>query len=1023
MVAVKVLRPEVADDPEFRARFRREVAALTRVSSACTVRVIEADTESPRPFMVTEYVAGPSLSEYVERYGPLDPGMLYDLATGLAQALTAIHAAGIVHRDLKPSNVILTKDGPKVIDFGIAQALGATSVTRTGMIVGSAAFLAPEQVTGRAGPAADIFAWGVTLGCAASGESPFGTGTSDTIVYRILYGDPDIAAVPETLRPLVEAALAKDPHRRPAARELLDQLAIGSARPGVGYGTHVAPGPARILPGTDPSRVQRPEAAGALLLEPPSSVSRPLRRKRRRAGRTAAVVVPAVALATAAAVAIALLTGHGPRSGQLAADQGTKSAATLPMYPGHQQRGVFQGIDRIVSDGNTIVTTGSQSSDGLVRQQFFVSTDGGANWRLATEQAAGGGEVPLGHAATRIAAGAAGWAAVGPEAIWTSKDGLSWTLAAAHGITPQLPGDQVWVITNTADGFLAGGVAAAPGGGTQAVLWLSRDGVSWRRLAVAQLGLAPGQTVTSISYAASRGSDTVISGTIAGVGPAVWLSTDGGSSWTRTAVPVDHGAADNIAGLSFDESGLLAVRPGVTAEGAADGVAYFSPNGRAWRYAGTIDGAGGWSPGVVKGSSDGFVVTGQTAAGAIVAYTSTGGGGTWTSTGSLGSMASESMPSGTVAPGGTMVMAGSTTASKVGQQAVLMEARPGGGARRVSLVGIPGAVVPELAVDGMAAAGGVQVAVGSADGYPAIWRRDGSEPWALVSSSAPTSGQHRLAALTGVTHGARGWLAVGVPGPLVYTSSDGVTWRPAVGGIAQDLAGVVAVAAAAGPRGYVIVGKLITPGGGCVGDDWWSPDLASWTRAQAVNDVTGSSQVLAVAADPHGFISVGSHDGEPAMWTTSNGRTWATIMLSLPRGASSAVLQQVAVSGDREAALGQQVKAGRTVPFAEVSTDGGRWWHQVPFGSPGPDTAFTALIAGSGGFTAAAQYGQPGQPHAAAWTSTTGAAWTRAQTPALAGAAASELAALAASGSTATGIGMTAIQQSQRPVAFTVSPS
>jgi serine/threonine protein kinase len=137
-VAVKVLPPELADDPEFRVRFGREVAALMRLRGACTVRVIEADTEAPSPFMVTEYAEGPTLAEYLDSHGPLGPDMLYGLATALAEALTAIHAAGVVHRDLKPSNVILGRDGPKVIDFGIAHALDATKVAWTGMMVGSA---------------------------------------------------------------------------------------------------------------------------------------------------------------------------------------------------------------------------------------------------------------------------------------------------------------------------------------------------------------------------------------------------------------------------------------------------------------------------------------------------------------------------------------------------------------------------------------------------------------------------------------------------------------------------------------------------------------------------------------------------------------------------------------------------------------------------------------------------------------------------------------------------------------------
>ncbi|HEY2269970.1 MAG TPA: serine/threonine-protein kinase, partial [Streptosporangiaceae bacterium] len=230
-VAIKVLRPELADNPEFRIRFGREVSTLTRVQGICTVRVIEADTEAPKPFLVTEYAEGPSLSEYVNERGPLDPRTLYGLATGLAEALAAIHAAGIVHRDLKPSNVLLTASGPKVIDFGIAQALDTTNLTMTGITVGSVGYMAPEQITGRAGTAADIFTWAVTVAYAASGQSPFGSGTSESMLYRIVHEAPDITAVPPRLRPLVQAALSKDPQTRPTAPQLLAELTRGAAAP------------------------------------------------------------------------------------------------------------------------------------------------------------------------------------------------------------------------------------------------------------------------------------------------------------------------------------------------------------------------------------------------------------------------------------------------------------------------------------------------------------------------------------------------------------------------------------------------------------------------------------------------------------------------------------------------------------------------------------------------------------------------------------------------------------------------
>ena len=230
-VAVKVLRPELADDEEFRRRFGREVSALVQVKGECTVRVIEADSQTAAPFVVTEYAPGPSLSEYMDKQGAVRGEMLFGLATGLAEALTVIHAAGIMHRDLKPSNIILTDSGPKVIDFGIARRQQDTSaVTKAGMMIGSMGFMAPEQITGNPGPEADVFAWGVTVAYAATGRSPFGAGNTHSILYKIMYGDADIGTVPDQMRPLVEDALIKDPQSRPTARQLLDRLTGASER-------------------------------------------------------------------------------------------------------------------------------------------------------------------------------------------------------------------------------------------------------------------------------------------------------------------------------------------------------------------------------------------------------------------------------------------------------------------------------------------------------------------------------------------------------------------------------------------------------------------------------------------------------------------------------------------------------------------------------------------------------------------------------------------------------------------------
>ena len=1087
-VAVKVLRPELADDPEFRARFGREVASLMLVRGECTVRVIEADTNSSQPFMVTEFAAGPSLSEYIDANGPLGADMLYGLATGLAEALTAIHAAGVVHRDLKPSNVILGQSGPKVIDFGIAQTLDATSVTKTGMMVGSAGFMAPEQVTGRAGQAADIFAWAVTVAYAASGQPPFGTGESMAIVYRILHGSPDVAAVPAALQTLVMAALAKDPQLRPTAHELLDLLTDPAARedrpaqavlahtwpsthphvsqPHVGQPVLSAPivsqartsQPSTSEPQTGESYISEPRTGrpranqaraneartnrpgparrppnGSLLFEPAPPSARPRALGRGRFSRRMTLIgVPAVVVVAVAALISGLLMGHVFNLGQLTANQlapqGT-TTADLATYPGQQPRGVFQTLNRVVASGNTIVALGSQASDGLVRQQFFVSSDGGKTWRLAPLRAAGGGkgvQVPFGHQATLLAGGPVGWLAIGPQAIWTSPDGTSWTLTSTHGVSPQLPGDAVWVITKTATGFLAAGKGNAAGGGTQAVIWTSRDGLTWQRMTAADLGLAgTGEAVQNISYATYRGDGTLIAGAVAAAGASysgAWLSTDGGSAWTRVNIPVSNGAGDTISGLAFDNAGLIAVRPGGgTSPSTAFGVAYFSPDGLAWHYAGTIgaaagasgsSGSSGWSPGIVKGSDYGFVVAGQTATGHFVAYTSTGTGAAWQPTGSLGQATGESMPSVTVAPGGTVVAVSATRGSAVSQQPVFLEATTTGSVRPVSVQGIWDETVPELAVNSTAVSpAGTMVAVGSADGYPAVWQSAPGGTWRLVSSLSLVSAYPGLTALTSVTYGTSGWLAVGVPGPVVLTSANGTTWQRARGGIEKDLGQVSAVAVAAGPAGYSVVGRPAGPESANVADVWWSPDLTSWTKAQDMNVMTGPIQVLGVAADPQGFVSAGSHNNQPAVWTTSDGKLWTTIDLAQPAGASSAVLQQIVINGNHVVALGQEIKAGSAVPFAEQSSDGGASWRQVAFSPPGPNTVITALTADSGGFTAAGQYGEPGQQTVVMWTSSTGLTWTPVQVSGLGGGGSQAVTALVSSGSAVTGIGSTATMQ------------
>jgi hypothetical protein len=230
MVAVKLIRPELADNPDFRRRFAHEVAAARQVSGVFTAPVVDADPDGSRPWLVTAYVAGPSLADAIGDFGPLPVPSVLALAAGLAAGLRTVHAAGIVHRDLKPSNVLLASDGPRIIDFGISRAADSTFRTITGNVIGSPGFMSPEQAEGReVGPATDIFSLGGVLAFAASGRPPFGAGSPSALLYRVVYSTAALGHVPTELRPLIERCLAKDPAERPGTEDLLAEL--GSAEP------------------------------------------------------------------------------------------------------------------------------------------------------------------------------------------------------------------------------------------------------------------------------------------------------------------------------------------------------------------------------------------------------------------------------------------------------------------------------------------------------------------------------------------------------------------------------------------------------------------------------------------------------------------------------------------------------------------------------------------------------------------------------------------------------------------------
>ncbi|MEV5574826.1 serine/threonine-protein kinase [Spirillospora sp. NPDC052269] len=225
-VAVKVVRPDLADDPEFRRRFAAEITAARRVGGFHTAQVVDAAPDADPPWMATAYIPGPSLHQAIRDGGPLPAPALGELAAGLAEGLLAVHACDLVHRDLKPGNVILAEDGPRLIDFGIARALDATSATRTHAVLGTPAYMSPEQARGlRVGPESDVFALGAVLAFAGTGRAPFGTGHPDALVYRIVHAEPELSGLASHLVPLVTACLAKDPGDRPDLAHVLDRVA------------------------------------------------------------------------------------------------------------------------------------------------------------------------------------------------------------------------------------------------------------------------------------------------------------------------------------------------------------------------------------------------------------------------------------------------------------------------------------------------------------------------------------------------------------------------------------------------------------------------------------------------------------------------------------------------------------------------------------------------------------------------------------------------------------------------------
>ena len=298
-IAIKAVKPDYADDPEFRRRFGREIAAAQRVQGHFTAPVVDADPDAPVPWLATAYIAGPSLQTAVGEHGPLPLFTVFRLLAGAAEGIDSVHAAGLIHRDLKPANVLLAEDGPRVIDFGIAHAANSSTLTGKGNAVGTPGYMAPEQIRGKVSEATDVFGLGQLAVYAATGGPAFGEGTAETLFYRILNEPPDLDDCPAELRPVAARCLAKDPADRPSAGEIMDY-----ARAAMGGDTMrvlnqpwlpqpVAATLREFAPGAAPEPPTRPVSQPAPHLV--TEVVQP--RRRRRIGRLLAI--PAVVILAA----------------------------------------------------------------------------------------------------------------------------------------------------------------------------------------------------------------------------------------------------------------------------------------------------------------------------------------------------------------------------------------------------------------------------------------------------------------------------------------------------------------------------------------------------------------------------------------------------------------------------------------------------------------------------------------------------------------------------------------------------
>jgi hypothetical protein len=758
-----------------------------------------------------------------------------------------------------------------------------------------------------------------------------------------------------------------------------------------------------------------------------------------------------VAVATVAVVAVAvggvlLFTKGGGGADKAPPGPSARPAGSLfATESGAKSDGRDQELNGIAASGSTVVAIGGEFGTLNYRAEFLVSTDGGRSFRLADVRTPDGREPPYGDAPRVIAGGPDGWVALGGSAgvnaVWTSGDGQSWVRQPQSSGSAFGRNDRVSKVIATGSGFVAVGDTSARGDFTDAlpVVWVSADGRRWTRSSADQLRMTLGEGPLSLTDAAAVGNTIVAYGWRPKGGKiiadGVWRSADDGRTWAPVSVPRPKDAAPTGISIAASPAGFLAVRGAARLKGdkvVFYGVVMSSANGQSWSQLGEIDLPGFQAVQRLDGSDRGLAAVVKTKNGLVLARSTDGR--SWQSAGTV------PMPAGRIFQGVATTAGATLVAARDGggadANAVLIERDAQGNAVPVDLSRIPGAVLPDQAVSGVAAGNGRVVAVGSTNGDGAIWTSNDGDHWTRAAGADKAFVRPQRQRLVGVAAGTKGWLAVGYDGPppsrpLVVTSVNGSTWRvvsddgPFRPGKGTAL---LPFGVAAGPSGFVIVGE-----DGPSAAVWRTTDLQSWTRGDGdlAGKPTARRWMRGAVGGAFGYVAVGGLDDpsapdaqreRPVVWSSPDGGKWSAHELPLPQGTARAWLDKVVAKGDVLVAAGTAGTASGQRAFAFRSADGGKTWQETALPDAAGQSSGAALVnaatATPGGFVISGAAGRPGETDVVLWTSRDGRSWTldRPTGTGLSAPGDQWIAGLTALGGDLLAVGFTASHQGEQPI-------